>query len=506
MARISRRKALSDALVVGFAIFAIYFGAGNLIFPPYIGASTGPDWPIGLLGLTLAGILLPVLAVTAVANSGGTFKSLAQPIAPWFYIVYNILVMIGVGTLITIPRTSAVAYEIGVRTLVPAADNMVGRFIAVVVFFAIAVFVAFDQGAIADRIGKVLTPLLLAILLTLVTLAVVRPVGEPVPTGLENPFYMAFTEAYQMGDILTGLLCATIFVSAMAQKGYASPKRNIVMVLAASGVGALALFLVYGGLEYLGASGNSHFPADTERTALLVGLIRLLSGSIGTYALAVAVALACLTTAIGLMTVVAGFVEDGTKGKVPYRVALIAVAVVGVFQAMGGVERIVAIAGPIFMAMYPVSILLVILGLSRRLIPNDGVWKGSALLALIVSLYESAAVIADMTGGTLPSWLVSIYQAIPLASAGFGWIVPALVGAIVGGVLWKVMRWPSICKEQDAEFDRRSVAEEEYAERFAEGGLPGVRPERRPESPSTTDAPTPETGDGQRPADRAPKV
>lgn len=226
MAGLSRRKALMDALVVGFAIFAIYFGAGNLIFPPYIGASTGPDWQIGLLGLTLAGILLPVLAVTAVANSGGTFKSLARPIAPWFYIVYNILVMIGVGALITIPRTSAVAFEIGVRTLVPASDNFVGRLIAVLVFFGIATFVAFDQGSIADRVGKILTPVLLLILFTLVTLAVLRPVGQPVPTGLENPFYMAFTEAYQMGDILTGLLCATIFVSALVQKGYRSPSAT----------------------------------------------------------------------------------------------------------------------------------------------------------------------------------------------------------------------------------------------------------------------------------------
>jgi len=471
VAGLSRRKALMDALVVGFAIFAIYFGAGNLIFPPYIGASTGPDWQIGLLGLTLAGILLPVLAVTAVANSGGTFKSLARPIAPWFYIVYNILVMIGVGALITIPRTSAVAFEIGVRTLVPASDNFVGRLIAVLVFFGIATFVAFDQGSIADRVGKILTPVLLLILFTLVTLAVLRPVGQPVPTGLENPFYMAFTEAYQMGDILTGLLCATIFVSALVQKGYRSPKRNIVMVLGASAVGAIALWVVYAGLEYLGATGNSHFPADTERTALLVGLIHLLSGSIGTYALAIAVALACLTTAIGLMTVVAGFVEEGTSGRVPYRVALIAVAVLGVFQAMGGVERIVAIAGPIFMAMYPVSILLVVLGLTRRIIPNDGVWKGAALLALIVSLYESAAVIVSMMDGTMPTWLVSVYHLIPLAQQGFGWIVPAVVGGIAGGVLWKVLGWRSICKEQDAEFDRRSVAEEEYAERFSDAHI-----------------------------------
>lgn len=139
-------------LVIGFAIFAIYFGAGNLIFPPYIGAQAGDRWPMALLGMTITGIALPILAVVAVGRAGGTFAKLSRPIARWFHHLYNVIVMIGVGALITIPRTGAVAYETGVRELVPGGEARWIQVLAVVIFFAITYFFANDLGSVADRV------------------------------------------------------------------------------------------------------------------------------------------------------------------------------------------------------------------------------------------------------------------------------------------------------------------------------------------------------------------
>lgn len=132
-----RPPAWRGILIIGFAIFAIYFGAGNLIFPPYIGAQAGDAWPMALLGMTLTGIALPILAVVAVGRSGGTFAKLSRPIARWFPPLYNVIVMIGVGALITIPRTGAVAYESGVRELVPGGEARAVQVVTVLVFFAI---------------------------------------------------------------------------------------------------------------------------------------------------------------------------------------------------------------------------------------------------------------------------------------------------------------------------------------------------------------------------------
>ena len=437
----TRERPLADrqptwlgTLIIGFAIFAIYFGAGNLIFPPYIGAQTGDRWPMALLGMTITGIALPILAVVAVGRAGGTFALLSRPIARWFHHVYNVLVMIGVGVLITIPRTGAVAYETGTRVLVPGGDTRLVQVITVVVFFALTYLLANDLGAVADKVGAYLTPVLLALLLTIIAFGVLNPVGDPPATAAEDAFYLAFTESYQTGDILTGLLCAVIFVEAFRGRGYRRRIQNTRLLTWACGIGFVGLFVVYGGLLYLGATGASRLSPDLDRTTLLVELVRLVGGGPLVSALAAAVIIACLTTAAGLTSVVANFLHEAVR--LPHRIGVLLVCAVAVFQALGGVERIVAIAGPIFLAIYPISILIVVLGLLGPLVPNDGVWKGAALLVGLVSLYESAALVAGMNGAELPSALQDLYHLIPLADRGFGWVVPAVVGAVLGGLLW----------------------------------------------------------------------
>lgn len=432
-----KRNWLRDAVVVGFAMFAIYFGAGNLIFPPFIGFETGTNWISGLAGLVMTGIALPILAVAAVANAGGTFKDLTRPITPWFYQVYNILVMIGVGMLITIPRTAAVAYETGFSVILPMVDQGLLKPLAIIGFFALTYYFANDRSKVIDKVGKVLTPVLLVILVGLVLLAIVNPLGAPVDTGLANPFYFAFTQAYQTGDVLTGLLCAVIFVEALRSKGYTDQASNVKMVLISCVVAFVGLFVVYGGLEYLGATGNSLFPAGTDHTVLLTGLVLKLSGSVGLTALAVAVALACLTTSVGLTAVVADFINGISKQKVSYKIGVALTCGIGILQAMGGVAKIIVIAGPIFMGIYPISILLVILGLFSKFVPNDGVWKGAALLVILVSFYDSFSVIGAIAGFQLPTALTNLYRAIPLAGQGFAWIVPAIIGGVIGGVIYR---------------------------------------------------------------------
>lgn len=286
----------------------------------------------------------------------------------------------------------------------------------------------------AIQVGAYLTPILLVILLTVIAFAVFDPIGEAPDTGLENPFYMAFVESYQTGDILTGLLCAVIFVEAFRGRGFRRRILNTRLLTLASGIGFVGLFIVYGGLLYLGASGAGRVDTEQDRTLMLVDLVYLSGGSGLVSALSLAVIIACLTTAAGLTSVVANFLHETIR--LPHRIGVIIVCAVGIFQALGGVEQIVAFAGPIFLAIYPISILIVLLGLLGGLVPNDGVWKGSALLVALVSLYEAARLVAGMFDATVPAVLEQVYSAIPLADQGFGWIVPAVVGAVLGGLFW----------------------------------------------------------------------
>lgn len=433
------KKSTKDTLVVGFAMFAIFFGAGNLIFPPWIGQASGDAWIPGLIGLIITGIALPILAVVAIGNGGGTFKDLTQPVASWFYKIYNFLIMICLGFLITHPRVGAVAYESGIRTLLPGIDQAILQPVALIAFFGLAAYFCINASKVVDKVGEILTPVLLISLFVIIGLAIVRPIGTPVDTGIENAFYSGFINAYQIGDVLTGLLCGVIFVNSLKDKGYGptTEKQGIVALLKACLVAFILLTLVYGGLEYIGATGGSYFPADTDQTVLLVELVKMLGGSVITYVLSICVVLACLTTSTGLMTVIAGYINDATKGKISYRAAVIIVAVVAVVQAMGGVAKIIVIAGPIFMFIYPLSIVLVLLGCLKKFIPNNGVWKGSILGATIIGVYDGLSVVGAIAGFALPAGLTGVYNMIPLSSQGFAWIVPTIVGGIIGGIVLK---------------------------------------------------------------------
>src|SRR3954464_3071914 len=108
-------KIVRDSLIFGFALFAVFFGAGNLIFPPSIGLASGSDWLPALAGFILTGIVLPILGVVAVLNSKGKFEELTRPDSPWFYKVFNLVVMIGIAMLVTVPRTAATTHEMGVH-------------------------------------------------------------------------------------------------------------------------------------------------------------------------------------------------------------------------------------------------------------------------------------------------------------------------------------------------------------------------------------------------------
>ena len=439
-----------DMVIVGFAMFAVFFGAGNLIFPPHVGFQTGDAWLPGLMGLLLTGMLLPTIGVVAVGLGGGTFQRLTQPVAPWFGTVMTIVTMITVAWLITIPRTAAVAYETGMATLVPGAANGIGKTLLLVLYFVISLFFAIDRSSVIDKIGKYLTPALLILLTGIVIWAFVDPVGQPVPSRQDSPFAFGFVTDYQTGDVLTGLLFGVLFIEAIKAKHYAADQVFVPMIIGAAAITFAGLFVVYGGLEYLGATGSGLFTDDIGQAELLTALVSTLAGNFGAKALAVAVILACLTTAVGATAVMATYMAQWTGNRISYRAGAILTTLVALGQAFGGVDYIIGMAGPIFMLIYPVSICIAILGLFSRLFTNDGIWKGMAVATVLIGIYDSLALTGSMLGFTLPQWLQAAYGAIPLAEQGFAWVVPAIVGALIGGAIWSATGRQSVGNQPEA--------------------------------------------------------
>lgn len=418
-------KTVQHSLIVGFALFAIFFGAGNLIFPPAIGNVSGTEWVLALIGFCVTGIVLPLLAVVAILNAGGKFEDLTRPISPWFYKVFNLLLMVGIGMFVTIPRMSATTHELGVHQLFPSVPSIV----TIVVFFAICFYFAMDKSNVIDKVGKILTPLLVIILLFIVGKGIFDPIGEPAVTGIKNAFSNAFISAYQTGDVVTGIFCAPIFIAAIASYGYNGKKARKMAITGIIIAGA-GLLVVYGGLLFLGASGSSRFAEGISDTQLVSNLIDISLGNFGAIALAVAIALACLTSAIGVIAVIADFLNDLTKDKLKYRTWVLITCLIGIVIGSLGVENIVNYAMPIFLALYPVAIVLVLLGTFRTYIPNPGSYQGAILFTFIVSFFETVGSL----GLKIPV-ISDLIIKLPLSSDGFSWLVPAIVGFIVGTLI-----------------------------------------------------------------------
>lgn len=441
-----KKNMFKDILITGFAMFAIFFGSGNLIFPPQVGLLSGEYvfWAIG--GLALSGILFPMLAVAAVGNVGYGLQDMMQHVTSWWHYLY-----MGLGLLVvifgTIPRCGGVAYETGFEGIFGSLP-VYARILFLLIFFGVSYYFAMNKSNVIDRIGKYLTPILLITLLVIILLAIFQPMGA-IGGGLQESgqeaFLSAFLTGYNTGDVGTGIICAGIFIAAFREKGYTGKEEYKKMMFGIIVIGFLLLFIVYGGLAYLGAQGGSDYPADVDTTYLLTDLVRRLAGSGGSIVLSLAVIFACLTTAVGMIATTGQWVEEWTKGKIPYKWASLIITIAIFLVSSTGVSNVLTISGPIFTILFPMSVVMMILGLFKKFVPNDGAWKGAVIVSAVMSLFDALNV--AQSSGLIPidvSGIMNIIYKIPFARQGFAWAVPTIIGFFVGAVIYKVRGKESI--------------------------------------------------------------
>jgi len=417
-----------DVVWIGLALFAMFFGAGNLIFPPFMGLLAGTDWSIALAGFLITGIGMPLLGIMASARAGGTVEHLAGRVNPLFGRVLSIVIILAIGPLLAIPRTAATTFEMGVRPNIPGAVPAISSLI----YFALTLFFALNRKKVVDKIGKILTPFLLVTLTLIILKGLFSPLGEITGEGLTNAFGRGFREGYQTMDALASVVFAEIIIAAMVFKGYSRTVDQVKMTSFAGLISATGLGLVYGGLMYLGATSVNLFPADIERTTLLIRITQGLLGGGGRVALGLAVGLACLTTSIGLTATVGDYFSTVSKGKLGYRAICLATSIFSGVFATVGVTTIVKVAVPLLVTVYPVVIVLVVLTMVGRLVRRRCIYIGAVIGALATSLFDA------LTAAGVPfSAINELILNIPFAKSGFPWILPALAGGIIGAAVSK---------------------------------------------------------------------
>ncbi|MFL1469328.1 branched-chain amino acid transport system II carrier protein [Paraclostridium bifermentans] len=406
-----------DILIIGFALFSMFFGAGNLIFPPYIGISSGSSWLISFLGFILADVGIILLSIIAISRAG-SLQNVIGRAGKKFGITLEFLMMLCLGPILVIPRTGATTFEM---SILPLAKNF-NPVLFSIIFFSITLLLTIKPTKVMDIIGKFLTPVLLLSLAFLIVKGIVSPIGNLEDVNSSDLFITGVTQGYQTMDALgIGGIVALIMTS-LVSKGYTDKNENISLAIKSALIACVGLTVVYGGLTFLGATASSLYDTNISQTALLINITHQLLGSTGTIMLAVVVGFACLTTSIGLTSVTGKFFEDFTNKKLKYEHIVIFICVFSAIVSNFGVDKIIQIAIPILSLIYPVTIVLVVMNIFKKIIPNDMTLKGAAYATLLISLLN----VIDSLGLS-----IQFVHQIPLASLGFNWILPAIIGGIV---------------------------------------------------------------------------
>ncbi|MCR1973379.1 branched-chain amino acid transport system II carrier protein [Clostridium sporogenes] len=423
-----KKTSSKDFIVIGFALFAMFFGAGNLIFPPFIGNLVGDKAPVAIIGFLITGVGLPLSAIIACAKINGTFSDISGRVGKYFSVISTTALILAIGPMLCIPRTAATTYELTVKPLFPS----IGPLVSAIIYFAICLAFVLRPSGIVDSIGKVLTPCLLVMLAIIIIKGLVLPLGPVVNTNFKGAFSTSLLEGYQTMDTMGSVIYASIILASVRSKGY-TDEKDVISVTIKSGMVAIAgLGLVYGGLMILGSQTSQIISGEIGRTALVIEIVKRDLGNAGIFILGIAVGLACLTTAIGLLSTGAEYLSKLTKGKVSYNAFAIIISMVSGILGIGGVDKIIKFSVPILQILYPIVIVLIVITLLGKAVKNDSVVKFTVYITLIVSIIDT---MNTLTGEKV-AFIKDILGIIPLSGVGFAWLIPAIIAFIIGTIVF----------------------------------------------------------------------
>jgi LIVCS family branched-chain amino acid:cation transporter len=409
-----------EYFVLGFAMFSMFFGAGNLIFPASLGLLSGSDWIWALFGFLTTGVGLTFLGVYALNQTEGSAYKFAEKVSGKFSFVFNTIIILAIGPFLALPRTGAVTFEMGVLPFAPNFDPWIFGML----YFGLTIYLAINPSDMLDKLGKLLTPMILITMALIVGVGVFKDFGGGYESiEMSGAYIRGFFEGYQTMDALGSIIIAVVVIDIINARS-TKEERNKTLLYTSIIAGAL-MALVYGGLMYLGSKTVPLYGGtEIGRTVLLTNLALLTLGNIGKAVLALLVAFACLTTSVGLAATAGNFFSKNTSLK--YSHVVIASSVFSMFVANLGVDKIVLVSVPLLVLMYPICIVLIILNSFSKFFLKRGTYIGAVVGAGLISIIESLNAMNIKI-----EFLNKIYEKMPLSQAGYAFILPAVICGIV---------------------------------------------------------------------------
>ena len=416
-----------DILLTGFALFAMLFGAGNLIFPPMLGYETNSSWISTMLAFTITGVGFPFLGILSVSIVGNGIKDFANRVSPTFSKIFAIISILAIGPMLAIPRTGATAYEI--TFLYNGMESSIYKYIYLICYFGIVILFSLRANKVIERVGKILTPILLILLFLIIIKGIFFTNLSIKPDIYPHAFKRGFLEGYQTMDTIASIAYAGIILKAIKSDRSLTHEQEFLFLIKSGLVAIISLALIYGGFALVGAKMHSVLATD-DKIELLVKTTSYLLGNYGILVLAICVAGACLTTAIGLVATVGEFFSSITSFK--YENIVIFTVIISFLLSILGVESIINISVPILVFIYPVIISLIILNLFGKYIKNNYVYKGVVLFTGIIGLIESLDSL-----GLNNYYTDSVLEILPFSDYGLTWLFPGIIGYILFSLMFR---------------------------------------------------------------------
>lgn len=415
---------------VGLMLFSMFFGAGNLVFPPMLGIESGENFAPAIIGFILTGVLLPTLTIVAVAVSGTGVRELASHAGEVFGLIFAIVVYLSIGSLYGVPRAAAIGYELGVES----SFNLSGigwRALSTGIFFFVVFAIVLFPGKVSDTLGKFLTPILLILIAVLVTVSIATLNGHGMPAKddyASSPLIDGILEGYFTMDSIAALAFAIIVVTSFSVSGITEHKKVIKYSSISAIMAGSFLFIVYLALGIMGTkmpNKNSY----SDGAGVLAKASQLSLGTVGDAVFSGVVLLACLTTAVGLITASGSFFHD-LVSMISYRWWATLFTIVGFVIANLGLETILQISGPIISLIYPPAIALIAVTFIHMLVGKLDIpltYRAAVTIALIFSAID---VLRQLFGEAIAP-VEQALSFIPLFAEGLGWVVPTAIGIVI---------------------------------------------------------------------------
>lgn len=438
-------------LFIGFMLFALFFGAGNLIFPPSVGQLSGSNFVLAILGFVVTGVGLPLVGVIGGSFSEEGYRAEAKRVHPIFSLLFMITIYLTIGPFFAIPRTATVSYEMGILPFLAGGEQTTASITLFAgVYFLIVFFLALNPHKLVDRVGQILTPLLLVTIILLIVRSFMlldTPITEASDSAYATtPFFKGFFEGYQTMDTIAAVAFAIIVLNAVKATGITNQKQifkqaSIAAVIAGVGLGAVYLSLGWIGNNYLLSEAEA--AGGNMGASILTAVARLTYGEAGRMLLSGIVTLACLTTAIGLIVAISSYFNE-ILPILSYRIYAVIFTLISFVIASQGLNSIISGAVPVLMIIYPITIVLI------ALVFIDKALKGMPNLALQLPIYSTViisvlSVVKSQLGEKSPLGgnLEAILSYLPFHGADMEWMVPAVVMFALGlglGYLFKTKR------------------------------------------------------------------